>query len=295
VKLAKGRNYTEISGYLQGLENKKNRLFPSLDLQSILYGPPGKTKLAFVFMLAMTLLYGYPVYFLKVLPYTMHLQSFHLLFLINTIILWYCLYKSYSMDPGFLPKNVDAYDTALKQVAYFADWKDEGENPLSRLCHTCRVVKPLRSKHCRVSNRCVRHFDHYCPYIYNVVGYRNRHYFCIFVICLTITMVYGDFFVWYMTNYYETDYLLLIGGMIMGMFTCVNIGLASITLYQAMVNLTTNENINKRRYGYLKDANGRFYNKFDQGIKRNLMEYFHLRAPMSTEVHTSGSHSYGVV
>ena len=59
------------------------------------------------------------------------------------------------------------------QVAHFDEWK-QGENPLSRLCHTCRTVKPLRSKHCRVCNRCVKVFDHHCPYIYNCVGYYNR-------------------------------------------------------------------------------------------------------------------------
>ena len=30
--------------------------------------------------------------------------------------MWYTLLKAHSMDPGFLPKNVDAYDQALRQV-----------------------------------------------------------------------------------------------------------------------------------------------------------------------------------
>jgi len=64
--------------------------------------------------------------------------------------------------------------TFSQQIAFYDEWK-QGENPLSRLCHTCRLVRPLRAKHCRVMNRCVKHFDHYCPYIYNDVGYRNRY------------------------------------------------------------------------------------------------------------------------
>jgi len=37
-------------------------------------------------------------------------------------------------------------------------------------CHSCQVVRPLRAKHCKVKGRCVREFDHFCPFIFNTVG-----------------------------------------------------------------------------------------------------------------------------
>lgn len=35
----------------------------------------------------------------------------------------------------------------------------------NQLCVTCKVVRPLRAKHCAVSDRCVHLFDHYCPWV----------------------------------------------------------------------------------------------------------------------------------
>nr|XP_034970104.1 probable palmitoyltransferase ZDHHC12 isoform X1 [Zootoca vivipara]XP_034970105.1 probable palmitoyltransferase ZDHHC12 isoform X1 [Zootoca vivipara]XP_034970106.1 probable palmitoyltransferase ZDHHC12 isoform X1 [Zootoca vivipara]XP_034970107.1 probable palmitoyltransferase ZDHHC12 isoform X1 [Zootoca vivipara] len=62
----------------------------------------------------------------------------------------------------------------LSKVDYLNYW-EEGKILLPRLCHVCHLVKPLRAKHCRIINRCVSGFDHYCPFIYNSVGYRNRY------------------------------------------------------------------------------------------------------------------------
>jgi predicted amidophosphoribosyltransferase len=48
---------------------------------------------------------------------------------------------------------------------------------LAKVCHTCKLVRPFRSSHCRTCNRCVLAFDHHCPYIGNCVGYNNRLWF----------------------------------------------------------------------------------------------------------------------
>ena len=49
------------------------------------------------------------------------------------------------------------------------------------LCHTCHIVRPLRSKHCSVQKRCVSCFDHFCPYVNNTMGSRNYKYFILFM------------------------------------------------------------------------------------------------------------------
>jgi palmitoyltransferase len=55
-----------------------------------------------------------------------------------------------------------------------------------RLCHTCLLVRPVRAKHCSVTNRCVREFDHYCPYVNNCVGERTFPAFCAYILCYTV-------------------------------------------------------------------------------------------------------------
>ena len=56
----------------------------------------------------------------------------------------------------------------------------------SRLCHSCKTIKPLRASHCKQCNRCVLAFDHHCPYVQNCVGYKNRVPFFIFVASFTV-------------------------------------------------------------------------------------------------------------
>lgn len=44
-------------------------------------------------------------------------------------------------------------------------------------CYTCAVEQPVRSRHCRTCRRCVRAFDHHCPFVGNCVGAGNYRWF----------------------------------------------------------------------------------------------------------------------
>jgi len=187
--------------------------------------------------------------------------------------------KTHTVDPGTLAKNTSEYDHAIRQMAFYDAWRqsDAGYNPLNRLCHTCRLVKPPRAKHCKTTNRCVRHFDHYCPYIYNTVGFKNRHHFLYFVTCMCLITI--------LTQYMSYEYIQIIGKPDYWIYAC-NIlctpfslmcgALMAFSWYQAGVNLTTNERANGHRYEYLKDSNGRFYNPYDRGLLLNIQEALHL-------------------
>ncbi|GLC61808.1 hypothetical protein PLESTB_001805300 [Pleodorina starrii] len=58
-----------------------------------------------------------------------------------------------------------------------------------QLCVTCRIVRPLRAKHCSVTNRCIEVFDHFCPWVGNAIGKGNRHLFLAFLWVALYAMV----------------------------------------------------------------------------------------------------------
>jgi len=64
----------------------------------------------------------------------------------------YVLYKCSETDPGFIPKGKGG------SVDELPDLSDDISKPI---CATCRIVKPARSKHCSICNRCVHQFDHH--------------------------------------------------------------------------------------------------------------------------------------
>lgn len=280
MMLALGRKHDQIVLYLKDELKHQQSMIPRINLWVLIFGPPGNSKMAFLFYIVCVALWGYPMYLIKCLPVLWDdLWYLHSLFMLTNWVMWVCLYHANTTNPGYLPRNIPEYDLAIKQVAHFDEWK-QGNNPLSRLCHTCRTIKPLRAKHCRMCNRCVLEFDHHCPYIHNCVGYNNRVSFL--GVCSTMTLI------GLLTMYFSYEMIMIegigwdtpdrwLGLALMTIFEGIAGILAITTVQQAAVNVTTNEWINRKRYDYLKDDKGAFYNPFDKGIVPNLLEYMHLR------------------
>ncbi|XP_054755379.2 uncharacterized protein LOC129261337 [Lytechinus pictus] len=281
--LAKGRNHTEIMGYLDKETKNIKSVIPRIDLKTIMFGPPGNSKAPFLFFVISVLFWGYPMYVIRCFPATFaSYPGLHMVFIANNVFMWFTFYQAYTKDPGFLPRNSPEYDQAIRQVAQFDEWK-QGQNPLSRLCHTCRLVKPYRTKHCRTCNRCVLHFDHHCPYIYNCVGLKNRTYFMGFTTSVSTMMIMVVYFAAILLRNEGWNWLYLIGIIEAVFFGIIATGLCSIGWYMAVVNINTNERINFKRYNYLKDASGNYHNPYDKGILRNLDDFFRGKNHMTDE------------
>ena len=231
----------------------------------------------------------------------------HFFFVVASIATWVNLYYVYTTNPGVLDARsssdnnssssatcqlncfnrggyardkisieMDSVTTELRRQyddiieSYSKDFPSSQDKRVP-LCHTCRIVKPLRSKHCRVSRRCVLMFDHHCPFVGTTVGLYNYIYFYLFLLSFCL-MEIGFITGWIMFMTRSKSFpkgAFLMGGY----FSLYLIPVGFMAFYHTTLvfgNISTNEQMNARKYRYLWDENRRFYNPFNRGIVSNI-------------------------
>jgi palmitoyltransferase ZDHHC13/17 len=213
-----------------------------------------------------------------------------LLHMINTgvqSLWWFCYWMC--LDEGSLARvidepsaenpNIGMYDEALNII---------GSNPSEAerlsLCHTCHVVRPLRSKHCQNQRCCINKFDHYCPFVYNTVSRDNYKYF-MGVVCLHAAL--SVFFLITAMFYCQRASPGFKLYMFIFYFGIWCLAIASLVQYHMTIivkNLTTNEHINMGKYKHFMDNRNTFDNPFDLGNpKLNIWDGLF---PSSVQVYT---------
>ncbi|KAJ6849729.1 protein S-acyltransferase 24 [Iris pallida] len=200
-------------------------------------------------------------------------------------------YRCSRKDPGFIKTNARESDNLRDDEPLL---KMELSDPVllagnwSQLCATCKIVRPLRSKHCSTCGRCVEQFDHHCPWVSNCIGKRNKWDFFMFLILevsamvltggVTIASLATDLSAqksigaW--INYSATHHPGAISFLIMDFF--LFFGVAVLTVVQGSQisrNITTNEMANMLRYSYLRGPGGQFRNPYDHGVLKNCTDF----------------------
>jgi len=150
------------------------------------------------------------------------------------------------------------------------------------ICVTCGIVKPLRSKHCKHTGRCVARFDHFCPWVDNVVAENNRRQFVLLAVVQTTTTWFYAVLVGIHLNHHScSDALAFTIGLPMMIHACLvatwGLALAQEHINLAASNITTNEKMNQHRYSYMRREDGSPHNPFDKGVKANCLYFFGCR------------------
>lgn len=119
-------------------------------------------------------------------------------------------------------------------------------------CHTCKLLKPARSKHCKKCGKCILFFDHHCVWLNNCIGKGNYKWFYSFLIINIIVLSYASIISFnlirkcveeekidYMDFTHYTDELILF--LITGLLDLVVIWFSFETFKLVWYGMTTNE------------------------------------------------------
>ncbi|GLT85917.1 hypothetical protein SLE2022_040880 [Rubroshorea leprosula] len=206
---------------------------------------------------------------------------------ICSLIMFYrcsCKDPGYLKRPGGMRRHEDGEDPLLNidlnnSSVSTGNW--------SQLCPTCKIIRPVRSKHCPVCKHCVEQFDHHCPWISNCVGKRNKWDFFVFVCMGTLTAFVGAAVavqrIWMIpalppaeswVHHVMVQHPGIVVFLVLDLIILV--GAATLTTsqaYQIARNITTNELSNARRYQYLRGPDGRFRNPYNHGWRKNCADF----------------------
>ncbi|KAL3312887.1 Palmitoyltransferase zdhhc17 [Cichlidogyrus casuarinus] len=159
-------------------------------------------------------------YLLVVVPTVSHMAITHFLFLFVVTCVFVTFARLCAKDPGYIRADFNSSfsspEARNNTIRRFIESSDQqvlgidmdalpGPKPrnnllLDRFCTTCLLIRPLRSKHCSVCDKCVAKFDHHCPWIFNCVGQETQ---LLFVVYLWLVVVGFGLFIFGSAYYYS--------------------------------------------------------------------------------------------
>lgn len=166
---------------------------------------------------------------------------------------------------------------------------------MHRFCRICGLYKPDRTHHSRHAGKCVLELDHYCPWVHNCIGFRNKKYFFLLVfygavtlICYCVTL--GPYLVGRLRpqqNFAILDLLVVFCVIMASVFALVLIGFAGFHTHLMLNNYTTIEYCEKHN---ADDAKRTVYGEklrnvyktspYDMGAYANLKHFLGPYPPL---------------
>ena len=195
------------------------------------------------------------------------------------------------LDPGYVTKEEMLLDKAETSSKNSDIDIESGERAFKGLlnrptlnmtervkCGTCDWDMPLRTIHCRTCEKCVRRYDHHCPWIGNCVGERNYRFFYLFIHCESIAifiMTYATYYSFYdtVTNWFWFHKFLLLCAVVMAISAPTGLALIAFHNYMVITAQTSHELVKHSKIPYLQSFPIGM-SPFNQGIIRNYFLTF---------------------
>ncbi|XP_013419172.2 putative ZDHHC-type palmitoyltransferase 5, partial [Lingula anatina] len=125
-------------------------------------------------------------YYLQMFSYVSHHHYLNLLSISLTVVMLYMYWRLWTRDPGVVrvsalkPNNGGYY--SVRDVA-------TGQVSPEMFCTTCEIVRPLRSKHCKLCEQCIQGMDHHCLFLLRCVAKYTHRLFILFIITVLCSQV----------------------------------------------------------------------------------------------------------
>lgn len=149
-----------------------------------------------------------------------------------------------------------------------------------RKCSYCNLKQPVRTKHCEECGRCVRRFDHHCPWLENCVGERNHRFFWFFLLLQATLIIWALKITWGSFHWHPTiqawlreNALYLVCMLVLSLSSAAVVSLLCCHTFMLLTNQTTWEFMSRHRITYLRNL-GESVNPFDEGYCRNCLKFF---------------------
>jgi len=241
---------------------------------------------------------------------TEEIRTFYLIVYHIAFVLFVVSYtRAVLSDPGKIPPQFYLTPAEKEQLDRVTDPGQYLEEVASRLpvhettmtlsvryCEVCVCIKPDRSHHCSVCERCILKMDHHCPWINNCVGFRNYKFFNTFLLfawsyCLTISMCVAPWAVFLWNRQPEMDpiseidkFNVMVVFFIASMFF---LAVSSLWFFHMFLTAKNKSTLEMGRSARFRDEETSSENPYDIGCRSNCTEVYGTGPLMVCPVYTT--------